>query len=228
MKKLSLLCAALLVAGCSNQTSQVVKEEYVGATVIKFPAPKGMEEITPKMGTLYDLSMQVRNADPELHYFAEYANMANLASTTNSCAALMDRDLVYHSIPHNYFSLLKSGAKASLKEASVSAEVKDDTVASNNKVQQYLGRTDEYQGARLLQQNLLFEDENTLVHSVLYEDIFKSEGKIKTKENISVIATSYVKDKIISLKCQSTKPEYKSELSSLVLDWNKAFFIANK
>lgn len=224
MKKLSLLCAALLAVGCSNQANQVVKEEYVGATVIKFPAPKGMEEITPKMGTLYDLSMQVRNADPELHYFAEYANMANLASTPNWCGAFIDREFIYPSIPHNYFSLLKYDAKTTLEKVSDSTEVEDDTVAR----QQYLGRTDEYQGSRILQHNLLFEDENTLVYSMSFEDIFKSAGKIKTKERISVIAASYVKDKIIALKCESTKPEYKSELSSLVLDWNKAFLAANK
>lgn len=227
MKKFSLLFAALFAVGCSNQTTQSAKEVYVGETPIKFPAPKAMEEVTPKMGIVYELAKQIESAESRNYYVSHYVNLNDVVSTGRSCAVYMPKSVVYPKIPYDTFVQVKDLAKTELDKIFDSESVQETVKSSNNKVSEYVGDREEYLGVKLLNRELLYEDTNTLVQAFTYENKIKSEGKIQKTRDMTALALSYVKEKMLGLKCQG-KPEDNAYLSSLVLEWNKAFLAANK
>lgn len=227
MRKLSLLCVVLLAVGCSTQVTEPVKELYVGTTPIKFPAPKGMEEVTPKMGLIYDVIKDIARADLSNYYISQYLNLNNIFETGRSCAVFMPRKALYASIPDEVFQEVKFGYKTQIKEIMSSKSVQDNLRKNNNAANQIVGISDEHIGTEIVKSEMLKEDVNTIVQYIEYENVAKSNGKIQKEKEITVMAFSYVKEKLIALKCQGNV-EDKAYFSSLLLDWNDAFIKVNQ
>lgn len=228
MKKFSLVCAALMLAGCAtNQSNQSVTERYLGATSINLVAPKGMEEVTPQMVGIYELAKQLENADSANYYLAQYINLDDVLSTGRSCAVFTTKPLISLKVPYSLYQYTQNAFKNELSDVLESDSVQKKLAKQHNKINELFVSESEYTGLKIIQNSILHEDANSLVNAIVYEEHIKDNGQIHKVPQVSVAATNYLKDKILSLKCQG-RIEDKEILSSLMLEWNKAFFDVNK